>query len=42
MDLINGLLQPDPSKRFTIEQIKAHPWYNEATSTHEEIKIDFV
>jgi serine/threonine protein kinase len=35
MNLIEGLLQFDPSKRLTIEQIKAHSWYNQPTLTHE-------
>mmetsp|Transcript_20393 Transcript_20393/g.36379 ORF Transcript_20393/g.36379 Transcript_20393/m.36379 type:complete len:367 (-) Transcript_20393:30-1130(-) len=26
-DLINGLLCADVGKRFTMEQVKAHPWY---------------
>lgn len=27
-DLINCILQPDPLQRYTIEDIRAHPWYN--------------
>ena len=27
VDLINKILETDPDKRFTTEQIKAHPWY---------------
>ncbi len=26
-DLINRMLQPNPVKRMTISEIKAHPWY---------------
>lgn len=25
-DMLNGLLTTDPTKRYTIEQIRAHPW----------------
>ena len=28
-DLISNILNADPSKRFTIEQIRKHPWYNQ-------------
>lgn len=27
-DLINLILNPDPTQRFTIKDIRAHPWYN--------------
>ena len=27
-DLLNGILNKDPNKRFTIEQILCHPWLN--------------
>jgi serine/threonine protein kinase len=27
-DLLNLILNPDPTKRFTIQDIRAHPWYN--------------
>ena len=26
-DLLNKILETDPDKRYTTEQIKAHPWY---------------
>lgn len=28
-NLITSILNTDPDKRFTIEQIKAHPWYRQ-------------
>ena len=28
-DLITRILNPDPTKRFTIEDIRDHPWYNQ-------------
>lgn len=29
LSLLHGLLQTDPSKRFTIDQIKQHDFYKE-------------
>ena len=28
-DLITMILNPDPTQRFTIEDIRDHPWYNQ-------------
>ena len=28
-DLINLILNPDPVKRYSIEDIRDHPWYNQ-------------
>ena len=28
-DLINLILNPDPTKRFTIKDIREHPWYTQ-------------
>ena len=28
IDLLNGMMEIDPKKRFTIEQIIKHPWFN--------------
>ena len=28
-DLINLILNPDPTKRYGIKDIRAHPWYNQ-------------
>jgi len=30
-DFINKILQPDPAKRITIDDIKKHPWFNGTT-----------
>jgi 5'-AMP-activated protein kinase catalytic alpha subunit len=27
-DLLNLILNPDPAQRFTITDIRAHPWFN--------------
>lgn len=27
-DLFNNILEPEPEKRFTIEQVLEHPWLN--------------
>ena len=26
-DLLNRMIQPDPFKRITIEEVKVHPWF---------------
>ena len=26
-DLISNILNPDPAQRFTIQDIRSHPWY---------------
>ena len=28
-DLLNRLLEPDPAKRMTLAECKAHPWFSE-------------
>jgi len=41
-DLITSMLQEDPAKRPTIEQIGAHPWYtNPSVATLEEVQYEF-
>ena len=30
-DMIKGILETDSKKRFTIEQIRNHPWYKQHT-----------
>lgn len=40
-DLINGMFQPDPSKRFTVTQVKEHIWYKGRTMTKIERKQEF-
>jgi hypothetical protein len=34
ISLMNGIFEPDPALRFSIDDIRAHPWYNGLTSTH--------
>lgn len=29
-NLIRALLEPDPAKRLTIDQVQKHPWLSEA------------
>lgn len=36
--LLNGMLDPNPIKRFTIDQIKANEWYNKPTFVSEGLK----
>ena len=40
-DLFYNILQTDPEKRYTIEQIKKHPWYNlvKSESHYKGIKV---
>jgi serine/threonine protein kinase len=41
-DLINQMLQYEPEKRLTIEQIANHPWYTDSKcATLEEIQAEF-
>ena len=37
MSLINSMLNINPKKRLTIEQIKKHPYYNGPTLTKREV-----
>jgi len=37
--LLNGMMEQDPSKRFSVEDIKNSEWYNEPIFTQEELKI---
>jgi serine/threonine protein kinase len=37
LDLLVGMLQPDPTKRITLEDIKAHPWLNDQAASQSEI-----
>lgn len=39
-DIINNLLSFKPELRLTINQIKAHPWYNEQELPYEKIRED--
>ena len=50
-DLVNKMLQPNPLKRISLEEIKQHPWFNENLEEYlfdyklfhsqEKSKIDF-
>jgi len=41
-DLISRMVSYDPSKRMSIEEVRAHPWLNEGgVATSEEIKTEF-
>jgi flagellar biosynthesis GTPase FlhF len=39
-DLINKMLHPEPLKRMTIAEIKAHPWYNEQVPTQTALRSE--
>ena len=36
-DLMTKMLDPNPQRRLTIEEIKSHPWYNGPTLTKSEL-----
>ena len=40
-DLLTGMLQLDPSARYTLDEILSHPWMQGETPSHEEIKKEF-
>lgn len=40
-DLLTGMMQLDPSSRFTLDEIFAHPWINGPTPSPEQIKKEF-
>jgi len=40
IELVNGLLENDAEKRFTIEDIKASKWYNGKTLNEKELKSE--
>mmetsp|Transcript_26415 Transcript_26415/g.40324 ORF Transcript_26415/g.40324 Transcript_26415/m.40324 type:complete len:307 (-) Transcript_26415:432-1352(-) len=40
-DLLTGMLQLDPAARFTLEEIFAHPWVQDAVPTHKDIQKEF-
>lgn len=37
--LIRGLLEPDPSKRMTIDKVRLHPWLAEAQDPEFTVEI---
>jgi len=40
--LITFMLQFNPTHRLSIEEVKAHPWYNGVVPNHEQIQKEFV
>lgn len=40
-DLMNRMFHPDPVKRFTIADIKSHPWYNGKTVSELDRRQEF-
>jgi serine/threonine protein kinase len=42
IDLFTKMVSIDPKDRLTLEQVKAHPWFNGPLPTPEEIKEDFL
>ncbi len=40
-DLLTGMLQLDPAARYTLEEIFAHPWVQDAAPTYQEIQKEF-
>ena len=40
MDLINKMLQPNPSRRITIDEIKAHAWFNGPIESQTTLKAE--
>jgi serine/threonine protein kinase len=41
-DLMNSMLAVDPNHRLTIDQIKAHPWYNGDLADITALKAEFM
>ena len=37
-DLLHGMLQKEPAKRLSIEQVAAHPWIQDAQKTLETLQ----
>jgi len=40
-NLLQSMLALDPALRLTIEQIKAHPWYNGPVISEADLKVEF-
>lgn len=40
-DLLTGMMQLDPSARFTLDEILAHPWVQGPVPNPEEIRKEF-
>ena len=41
MDLISGLIEPDPKDRYGIKQVSKHPWMQGKTATSQEVQEEF-
>lgn len=41
-DLLTGMLQYEPSKRYTMEQILAHPWVHGHALSHKEVETQLL
>lgn len=41
-DLINGMLNPEPTMRLTLSEILVHPWYNGPYIAMEHLQEEFV
>lgn len=41
LDLMVGMLQPDVTKRYTMDKIKNHEWLKGETATPEQVKEHF-
>jgi len=37
IDLIHGMLEPDPAIRLTLSEIKKHPWMTQGNYVHNQI-----
>jgi hypothetical protein len=40
-DLVNGMLEFNPDKRLTLEQVASHPWMKLKIATHQERCLNF-
>jgi len=40
-DMLTGMMQLDPTARYTLDEILAHPWMQGETPSHDEIKKEF-
>lgn len=41
-DLLTGMMQLDPSARYSLDEIFGHPWMQGPVPTHEEIQREFI
>jgi serine/threonine protein kinase len=40
-DMFSKMVSPNPDERLTLEEVKAHEWFNGPTMTHDEILEEF-